>query len=366
MLDLTEDLIGEPDQPDDDEDLIQPSAWEASFLRDMFTRLLTPQSVLDIYNLGQTPMHVAIRDGETFEPLVEGVVDASGASVTAVIPRDGWYVLTKDAAQGSEGSGILVARGIFPVVERTLSATLSQFARLTDNELEIFGNRPRLEGKVLPIVALIDNQFRGLRDLSTFLVHFIPLFLEQLEAVLLPFFLTVAWGYALGRAFAHVLGENSVFNSRDNRVIVLLAANAPFLVLLAYFALVDGDAVTGWLATIAKVAAVLGAVALAWRIETWLNRANSGEDAEASINRLLLYGWGIYPVAMFTLVSGIGGLSRRDSRQHRRRHRLAAADAPCRHERARQSALCFSGRRSLPADRASPHREYGLERLEWR
>ncbi len=310
ILDLSEDLIGQPDQADEDEDLIQPVKWEEQFLREMFVRLLTPQSVVDIYDLGQTPMQVAIHNAETFEIVAEGVVSRAGETVSYQIPRDGWYILSKDAAAGETGTGILAVRGIFPIVERTLSASESQFVRLTDNELEIFGLRPQIEGKDAPIIALIDNQFRGLRDLPTYLVHFIPLFLEQIEVLLLPFFITVAWGYILGRALAHLLGEQTLFNSNNSRATVLAAATSPLLILLAYFALLGGNgAMDGLPAMILRIAAAFGTVLLLQRVEAWLNRRNAGDEAEASITRLLIYGWGIYPFAMYLLASGVGGLS---------------------------------------------------------
>ena len=208
VLQLSEDLIGEPDQADDDEELIRPLPREAAFLREIFVRLLTPQSVLELYELGRTPMAVAILDAETREPLAQGVLSGADDRVSYNIPGDGWYILSKNAAEGQEGSTILAARGIFPIVERTLSATESRFVRLTDNELVVTESRPkRDDGKAMPFVVLIDNQFRGLRDLQTYLVHFIPPFFEQVEALLVPFLITVAWGFVLGRALAHLLGE---------------------------------------------------------------------------------------------------------------------------------------------------------------
>jgi len=310
ILNLSEDLIGEAGQSDDDEDLIQPSPDEADFLRDMFVRLLSPQSVFDIYELGQTPMRVTISDGQTQAVLAEGVLSAAGETVSLEIPADGWYVLSKNAVEGAAGTAILRVDGIFPIVERTLSATDSLYLRLTDNELEITGGRPQIDGSNMPFVVLIDNQFRGLRDLQTYLVHFVPLFFEQIEALLLPFFITLAWGFVLGRALAHLLGANTLFNSPRSRAIVLAWAMSPLLVLLAYFALLDGDqAMTGIVAVVLKIAAAVGVAVLVSRIEAWLQRTNQGEDAQASITRLLIYGWGMYPLVMFVLTSGVGGLS---------------------------------------------------------
>ena len=120
VVQLSEDLIGEKDQNDDDEELINPSAREAAFLHDMFVRLLTPQSVLEIYRFAQTPMAVSIRDAVTHEALAEGVLSGAGDTVSFDIPTDGWYILSKDAVEGQEGSAILAAKGIHPIVERTL------------------------------------------------------------------------------------------------------------------------------------------------------------------------------------------------------------------------------------------------------
>ena len=307
---LTEDLIGAAGESDDEEELIQPAPAEAAFLREMFVRLLTPQSVIDLYQPGQTPMNVAIYDAQMQTALAEGVVSAAGEMVEFEIPSDGWYVLTKDAVEGEEGTAILAVEGIFPIVQRTLSATESIYVRLTDNDLEVTDSRPQINDENVPIAVLIDNQFRGRRGLSAFLVHFVPLFFEQVEVLLLPFFITLAWGFILGRALAHLLGENTVFNSPSSRAMVLAWSLSPFLILLAYFALLDGEgAIGGIVALILKLAAALGAIALVSRIDDWLNRANRGEDAEAPITRLLMYGWGIYPLVMYVLTSGVGGLS---------------------------------------------------------
>ena len=310
VVQLSEDLIGQPDQRDDDEELINPTAREAAFLRDMFLRLLTPPSVLDLYRLGQTPIAVAIRDARSLEALSQGVLSEAADVVSFDIPRDGWYILSKDAAPGEDGTAILAAQGIHPIVERTLSATESRFVRLTDNELVVRESRPQIEGKNIPFVALIDNQFRGRRDLETYLIHFIPPFFDQMEALLLPCVITVVWGFLLGRAAAHLLGENTIFNNRESRLAALARSMAPFLVLLAYFALLDGQAVVSGLAVIVlRIAAVLVAFYLARRVESGMNRSNSGDDAEGSLNRLLIYGWGAYPLVMYVMASGIGGLS---------------------------------------------------------
>ena len=311
ILHLTEDLIGERDQRDDDEELIEPTAWEAEFLRELFVRLLTPQSVVEVYELGQTPLQVAIRDAATLDVLAEGILTAAGEQVSYEIPSDGWYILSKTAAEGEEGSTLLRVGGLYPIVERTLSASESQFARITDNELEIFGLRPKIDGKPAPMLALIDNQFRGLRDLQVYLAHFVPLFFEQVERLLLPCFIAVVWGFALGRALAHLRGENTNFTSSESRVVVLAWSAAPLLILLLYFALLDGPnaAVTGLLASALRLAAAFGVVAVARRMEDWLTQTNHGEDAEAPISRLLIYGWGAYPFVMFVFASGVGGLS---------------------------------------------------------
>ena len=310
IVQLSEDFIGLPDQSNDDEVLIKPLPREAVFLRDMFVRLLTPQSVVELYDLGQTPIKAAILDAQSLDVLAEGVLSAAGDSVAYDIPRDGWYILSKNAAPGEDGSTILAASGIYPIVERTLSATESQFARLTDSDLVVTESRPKRDGKSIPVAVLIDNQFRGRRDLPTYLIHFIPPFFGQVAALLIPFLITVAWGFMLGRAAAHLLGENSVFNNHRGRATVLAWSLTPLLVLLIYLILLDGaGAITGILGLILRIAAAFGAVLAARQGEAWLNQTNRGEDAEGSTNRLLVYGWGAFPLIMFGLASGIGGLS---------------------------------------------------------
>jgi His/Glu/Gln/Arg/opine family amino acid ABC transporter permease subunit len=310
IVQLSEDLIGESDQANEDEELISPLPREAEFLRDMWVRLLTPQSVVELYDLGQTPMLVAILDAQTREPLAQSTLRGAGDRVDYDIPADGWYILSKNAADGEEGTTILSVAGIYPVLERTLSATESRFVRLTDNELVVTESRPLRDGKPIPIAVLIDNQFRGARDLQTYLVHFIPPFFEQIEALLIPFLITVAWGFILGRAAAHLFGENSEFNNSNSRVLVLAWAMTPLLLLLVYFGLLDRDVLfSGPIAIVLKIVAAIGAVLLARRGEAWLNEANPGDDVEGSINRLLMYGWGAFPLIMFALASGIGGLS---------------------------------------------------------
>ena len=211
--------------------------------------------------------------------------------------------------EGEEGTAILSVDGVYPILERTLSATESRFVRLTDNDLVLSESRPRIDGSSVEYAALIDNQFRGLRSLQNYLIHFIPPFFEQVMALLLPFVVAVAWGYLLGRALAHLQGENSHFNSRESKTKVLLIGSAPLLPLLFYFLFLDSGAISGILGLVLQLATVLVAIELARRIEAWLNQTNQGEDSEGSLNRLMLYGWGIFPLVMYVFVSGIGGLS---------------------------------------------------------
>jgi His/Glu/Gln/Arg/opine family amino acid ABC transporter permease subunit len=304
---LTLDLIGAENQSQKQEELIILGSQESEFLRTMFVMLLTPQSVIETYNISQTSMQIQILDGQTLDVLSEGVVTPDGAVVSAEILTDGWYVLSKSPVEGEEGTAILAVNGIFPIIERTLTANESEYVRLTDNELSVIASRPVIDGDNVPFAILIDNQYRGLRDLQAYLVHFIPLFFEQLVRLFVPLMLAVAWGFVIGRGIAHFLGEESHFNNNNSRLMLLGASILPLLVLLLYFGFADGS--DGIIGAILKIVLVAGSVFLAGQIDSWLTSMNSGEDAEANITSILMYSWGIFPVAMFVLASGIGGLS---------------------------------------------------------
>jgi His/Glu/Gln/Arg/opine family amino acid ABC transporter permease subunit len=308
---ITTDLIAPADTPlSDEEQVIFPDTPLATFLRDMYIILLTPQSVIETYAINQADMQVEILDGQSLDVLAEGVITADGDAVSVEIPADGWYVLRKAPIEGEDGTAIVAVHGIFPIVERTLGANESLYVRLTDNELEVTDARPQISGADVPFAVLIDNQYRGLRSLPTYLVHFVPLFLNQLERVFLPFILVLAWGFVIGRSIAHIKGENSNFNTTPRRIRLLIAALLPLVVVLGYFGVLDdGLEVPSLISTLLKIAVIIGAIFIAGQIDAWMNRSNRGADAEASITSWLLYAWGIFPVLMFVLASGLGDFS---------------------------------------------------------
>ena len=305
--DLTLDLIGEEDQPNERENLITPTPEETVILRDMFVLLLTPQSVIETYDIGQVSMQIQILDGQTLDVMSEGIVDGEGSVVSAEIPADGWYILSKTPVEGENGTGVLAVNGVFPIVERVLGANNSVFVRLTDNDLSINAPRPTIDGNNVPFAVLIDNQYRGVRDLQTYFIHFIPLFFDQFDRLFIPFVLAIAWGFAIGRVVAHLLGEESHFNNLASRGTLLLVGASPLIILLLYFNIADGRG--DIIGAIFKIGLVIASIFLAGQIDAWLTRMNRGEDAEANITSQLIYAWGIFPVAMYVLASGIGGLS---------------------------------------------------------
>lgn len=314
IIGITEDLIGLEDQPDAQESLLRPTPVEADFLRDMFVTLLTPQSVINTYNLNQTAIQVQILDADTMDVLSEGVVTTDGGEVVSLqIPTDGWYILSKQPLEGEAGTAVLAVNGIFPIVERGLGANRSEFVRLTDNELTVTDPRPSIDGEDIPFVVLVDNQFRGLRDLSAYLIHFVPLFFAQVDLLLTPLILAVAWGFVLGRVLAHLLGAETHFSNLPSRLWVVVIGLMPLGVMLIYFGLIAGDfgitPITGIVGAIIKLVLVVGSIFLAGQIDSWLNRLNNGEDAEANITSKLIYSWGIFPVLMYVFASGIGGFS---------------------------------------------------------
>lgn len=313
VIGITEDLIGEEEQPDDEEVLLTPTSDEAEFLHDMFVILLTPQSVIETYDLNQTPMQIQILEGQTLSVLAEGVVSSEGEVISTEIPSDGWYVLIKTPVDGENGTAILAVEGVFPIIERVLGANESEFVRLTDDELIVTASRPQIDGEDIPFAVLIDNQFRGLRDLQTYLIHFIPLFFEQIASLYVPLLLAIAWGYVIGRAIAHLLGEETHFSNTPSQLLVVGVSLLPLGIMLLYFAFIAGDfgiqPIEGFTGAILQIVLATAGVFLAGQIDSWLNRMNHGDDAETNITTKLIYSWGIFPVLMFVLASGIAGFS---------------------------------------------------------
>jgi len=114
-------------------------------LTDELNGLQIPPSVSDTFHVNAGAASIKILDGQSLEALADGVVQTGSAPFTFTLPRDGWYVLDKQA-QG-DGVVLLQTTGIYPILVSNFSATDVRYLRMSDNFLTT-EMRPQINGKL--------------------------------------------------------------------------------------------------------------------------------------------------------------------------------------------------------------------------
>lgn len=164
-------------------------------------------------NTADVAVRLLAADGETV--LVEAVLSPGGEGLIYTLPDNGWYILDS-AVQAEETNALLTMQGIYPVLERSITRTrldadggamvsrtgqtqtesFIQHVRLTD-DFTTEDAVPRIGGEDVTRYLFVNNQYRGVRDLTDYLVlHFGPFF-ERTGRAVLPSVGLVALGYLL-------------------------------------------------------------------------------------------------------------------------------------------------------------------------
>ncbi len=190
-------------------------------LSSQLNNMQVPDPVTETYQLNQSPVEVAILDGDTLETLASATLTANSAPLSLTLPGDGWYVLQKS----TDGTALLATTGIYPLNDSNFtrqlssggSATVTQYTRVTDG-LTTEAARPQANGDNIPSMAVTDNQYQGMRPFSDFLRLFVAPFFRLLGSPMLQLFVFGAVGYlgssGLARAFPSVLGERGDLRKR--------------------------------------------------------------------------------------------------------------------------------------------------------
>lgn len=168
-------------------------------------RLVVPEPIAETLALNQTPISYRVLRGTTFEPILEGELAPDGTAATVTLPDSGWYILETTG----DGIGLLETQGIYPHLQRDFSrleeldeagnvinsaGRYQQYVRMTDGFIteEI---RPQIEGRDVPMMIIIDNQYRGDRTFNDYLVLYLGPFLDLINEALLWIVIAGAVGY---------------------------------------------------------------------------------------------------------------------------------------------------------------------------
>jgi His/Glu/Gln/Arg/opine family amino acid ABC transporter permease subunit len=168
-------------------------------------RLVVPEPIAETLALNQTPISYRILRGTTFEPILEGELAPDGTAATVTLPEGGWYILETTG----DGIALLETYGIYPHLQRDFSrleeldeagnvinsaGRYQQYVRMTDGFIteEI---RPQIEGRDVPMMIIIDNQYRGDRTFNDYLVLYLGPFLDLINEALLWIVIAGAIGY---------------------------------------------------------------------------------------------------------------------------------------------------------------------------
>jgi His/Glu/Gln/Arg/opine family amino acid ABC transporter permease subunit len=171
-------------------------------------KLTVVDPIAETYSLNQNPVTVRILRGTDSSLIAEASMDGS-APLTVTLPEDGWYIFEK-SVQG-DGVGLLQVRGIYPLLERTITrsgeeaaasggaaGSISQYARMTDVFTTEEARPKTADGKNMPMATIIANKYRGERSLNDYVNLFIGPFAGQLSTGVLALVLALLGGYGVG------------------------------------------------------------------------------------------------------------------------------------------------------------------------
>lgn len=235
-------------------------------------RLETPPSIAETYQVNGDDVTVRILDGVTLDEIGAAELRA-GDSVpfSVVLPRDGWYVLEKATPEGSESVVLLAVDGVIPILERAFvrdesgdsegsgtagSARGEQFTRMTDH-FRTEDRRPSVEQNNIPIISIINNQYRGERTLQDYLSLYLGPFLNQINSVFLILVAIGTLGYFAARFIDQRFAPDRTREASRKAVMWMY-----YLLPIAIFTLVAGVGggivgVLGYLLTVVVLRTVL-------------------------------------------------------------------------------------------------------------
>jgi His/Glu/Gln/Arg/opine family amino acid ABC transporter permease subunit len=168
-------------------------------------RLQLADPITGTYALNQTPIPFRVLRGSTFEPILEGTLEPDDRLFTVTLPEDGWYIFETRG----DGLALIETRGLYPHIQRDYSFSqvldaegnivsqggqYQEYVRMTDGfttrEL-----RPQIDRRDIPMMIIIDHQYRGDRTLSDYLALYLAPFFEIINDALLWITIAAAVGY---------------------------------------------------------------------------------------------------------------------------------------------------------------------------
>lgn len=156
-----------------------------------------PPPIHETYEISAHPVTLTLRAGDTGAELASQTL-GPGEELRVTLPQDGWYLLEKSIPGNDDSLATLVTSGIYPIFDRNFirdGERVFQYVRATDRLL-VEGGRPRdADNADLPMLGIIDHQYKGQRPGADFLRLMLAPFLQQLNLGLTLFVAFMAAGY---------------------------------------------------------------------------------------------------------------------------------------------------------------------------
>jgi His/Glu/Gln/Arg/opine family amino acid ABC transporter permease subunit len=213
-------------------------------------KLKVAEPVTQTYAVNQVPVKVQLLKGAALEPVAEATLTADAPTLAAQLPEDGWYVLRKTVEGSSKGVVLLQGDGMLPLLENNFvrgaevddqgnvtstGGRGSEYIRVMDN-FHTQAERPSVDGKNVPMLTVIDAQYRGDRPLADYLRVYLSPFLRQINFPLLLLFVVFVAGYSGGRLVDQRFSPPERPRRASGRIALWLLVTLPILM----FALVYG------------------------------------------------------------------------------------------------------------------------------
>ena len=156
-----------------------------------------PPPINESWQVSAYPVTLTLSAGDTGEQLAQQTI-GPGEEFRLTLPQEGWYLLEKQVAGSDESIATLAATGIYPIFDRNFirdGTRVYQYVRSTDRLL-IEDGRPRdANDENLPMLGIIDHQYKGRRSTADFLRLMLAPFLQQLNLGLTLVVAVTAAGY---------------------------------------------------------------------------------------------------------------------------------------------------------------------------